>query len=277
MSNLKPFLKWAGGKRRVLPKIIRKLPGGDRLVEPFVGAGAVFAGTNYDRYLIADDNFDVINVFKQLKEHGDDFIRLSKEFFAGHLNNDWDYYRHRDIFNRLSKLGNDGHYRRALFFIYLNRHGFNGLCRYNKAGDYNVPFGKYKSVYFPEDEMRGFAEKLHMADIRHGDFRTTMIQAEPGDVVYCDPPYSPIDQETNFTEYSGSSFTDKDHQDLLKFAVRRKELGIPVVISNHSTKFTRDLYHGGCVNYFKVGRSIAANGGNRRRVVELLVRFGGKS
>jgi len=272
----KPFLKWPGGKRKLLPRIINKLPKGDRLVEPFVGSGAVFMGTDYGEYLLADNNKDLIDLYIILKNEGDWFVDYVKGLFGLKANTPENYYAIRDEFNTLNGvLGSSDSFKRAAYFVWLNRHCYNGLCRYNASGGFNVPHGKYKSVYFPEDEMRAFAEKLQRARLVHEDFHYTMILTRAGDVVYCDPPYVPLSVSSSFTAYSAGGFDSKQHHRLTVSATRCRDRGVPVVISNHSTTHTRNLYKaaGAHINYFKASRSISAKGSSRKPVTELLARF----
>ena len=156
------FLKWAGGKYSLVEDINARLSQASKhaetLVEPFVGAGSVFLNSNFKHYLLNDINADLINLYKELKRSPDEFISDSKKLFVD-LNNHPDaYYEYRVQFNKSNDV-----YERAMLFLYMNRHGYNGLCRYNLKGIFNVPFGKYKKPYFPEKEMYFFAEKAQKA------------------------------------------------------------------------------------------------------------------
>ena len=152
------FLKWAGGKYRLSDVIGSLLPKADHLIEPFVGAGSIFLNTDYDSYTLNDINLDLINLYKVLKANPQKFIDDSARFFVPENNQAEVYYQLRKEFNSTTDK-----YHRSLLFLYMNRHGYNGLCRYNKSGGYNVPFGKYKRPYFPEAELAYFAEKSQKA------------------------------------------------------------------------------------------------------------------
>ena len=154
----KPFLKWAGGKTKLCGKINKELPHGDRLIEPFVGSGAVFMNTNYENYLLADVNNDIITMYKYLQTEGQLFIDYCRTFFIQANNTQSVFLTNRLEFNTTT----DTRLKSALF-LYLNRHCFNGLCRYNKKGGFNVPFGKYDKPYFPEAEMKAFHAKSKIA------------------------------------------------------------------------------------------------------------------
>ena len=129
----KPFLKWAGNKFRIIDTIRTMLPEGSRLVEPFAGSGAVFLNTDYDRYLLADSNADLISLFTIVRDQGESFIAQCEKLFRAATNQEAYYYRRRDEFNKCKNPE-----RKAALFVYLNRHGYNGLCRYNAGGCFNT-------------------------------------------------------------------------------------------------------------------------------------------
>lgn len=158
-------------------------------------------------------------------------------------------------------------------FLYLNRHGYNGLCRYNQQGIYNVPFGLYVKPYFPEIEMRYFYQKAQQATFTQNDFRETFMLAQAGDVIYCDPPYAPLVQRSNFSTYTQKKFGEKEQIILADLARMSAARGISVIISNHDTEFTRQQYFDAEIKAFEVKRSINCLGGNRGSAKELLAVF----
>ena len=265
---MKPFLKWAGGKFRVVPKILNVLPKGKRLIEPFVGSGAVFMNAEYEHYLLADSNPDLINLFLQIQVEGKSFIDYASSFFTAKTTTEVAFYSLREQFNSTDDL----RYKSALF-IYLNKHCFNGLCRYNSKGGFNVPYGKRKEPSFPIDAMLAFLDKTKRAEFIISDFVRTMEQAEIGDVVYCDPPYAPLEQKSNFTSYAVGNFGIKEQLKLAEMAQQLQTRGIPVVISNHNTEFTQEAYIKAELHEFDVQRNIAADGTNRIKAKELLAVF----
>ena len=285
---IRPFLKWAGNKYRILHQIHKLLPEGERLVEPFVGSGAVFLNTDFDDYLLCDSNLDL---YQQLKRRGKKFIDECQVYFQPRYNQESHYYRLRERFNLsedrqeraalflyLNRHGYNGLCRynarkKAALFLYLNRHGYNGLCRYNLKGGFNVPFGRYKRPYFPEQEMRAFREKAQQASFRHQVFETTFRGAETGDVIYCDPPYVPLSASSNFTSYSAGGFSLEQQKDLVRVARETAAKGIPVLISNHDTPFTSDHYHEARLETFFVQRHISRNGQKRDKAGEILALF----
>ncbi|MBR9874657.1 Dam family site-specific DNA-(adenine-N6)-methyltransferase [Vibrio sp. J1-1] len=269
MKKQRAFLKWAGGKYGLVEDIQRHLPPARKLVEPFVGAGSVFLNTDYDHYLLADINPDLINLYNLIKARPEEYISEAKRWFVAENNRKEAYLSIRAEFNNT-----DDVMYRSLAFLYMNRFGFNGLCRYNKKGGFNVPFGSYKKPYFPEAELEFFAEKAKKATFVCEGYPETFRRARKGSVVYCDPPYAPLSNTANFTSYAGNGFTLDDQAALADIAERTAtERGIPVLISNHDTTLTRRLYHGADLSVVKVKRTISRNGSGRNKVDELLALF----
>lgn len=266
---MKPFLKWAGGKARIVERIKVVLPPGRRLVEPFVGSGALFLNAEFSTYLLADANHDLINCYRQLQRGGVAFIDLCASYFAPANNQPDAYYALRAHFNTTADA-----VEKAAIFVYLNRHGYNGLCRYNGSGVFNVPFGRYAKPYFPHEEMVNFWQKTARCEFAVADFVTTIQATVPGDVVYCDPPYVPLSPTASFTSYSADSFLTESQQRLALETEAAARRGVPVVISNHDLPFTREIYAGADeLIFFNVRRHISCDGANRTAAAELLVVF----
>ena len=269
MKKHRAFLKWAGGKYSLVEDISRHLPAGKKLVEPFVGAGSVFLNTDFEHYLLADINPDLINLYNIVKQQPEQYISDAKKLFTPEYNQKEVYLALREEFNSINNP-----YRRSVLFLYFNRHGFNGLCRYNKKGGFNVPFGSYKKPYFPEKEILYFAEKAKKATFICESYGETFRRARKGAVIYCDPPYAPLSTTANFTSYTGNGFSLDDQAALADIAEKASvSRGIPVLISNHDTTLTRRLYHGAELSVVKVKRTISRNGGGRNKVNELLALF----
>lgn len=268
IKNIRPFLKWAGNKYRIIDRVREALPEGKRLIEPFAGSAAVFLNTDYEHYIINDNNPDLINLYNILKKDGADFIKKCRYYFTPRFNNEEQYYHLRKKFNSSKDI-----YKRAVLFVYLNRHGYNGLCRYNLKGGYNVPFGRYKSPYFPEKEMLIFHEKSQKAEFVLSSFEEIIQSAIKGDVIYCDPPYVPLSASSNFTSYSSGGFNIEKQQQLADIANEVSVKGIPILISNHNTSFTRKAYNKAKISKFHVQRFISCNGKNRGTAGELLALF----
>lgn len=219
--------------------------------------------------MLAEANQDLIILFNLVKNEQTAFIDYCRQFFSSQNNHSIRYYELREQFNHCQNP-----YKRAALFLYLNRHGFNGLCRYNQKGVYNVPFGRYNNPYFPQTELNFFYEKSQNATFIHQDFQETFKLARTGDLIYCDPPYSPLIQHSNFSAYTQKKFGDQDHILLAKLAKDAANRGITVILSNHDTEFTRHHYEGATIKSFDVKRTISCQGHRRTAVKELLAIFG---
>ncbi len=268
MKKKRAFLKWAGGKYPLLEDIRSHLPEGDCLVEPFVGAGSVFLNTDYPSYVLADINADLINLYKIVQTHADEYVQQSRLLFTPANNQPEAFYGLREEFNRCREP-----FRRALLFLYLNRHCYNGLCRYNLRGEFNVPFGRYSKLYFPEAELFDFAAQAQKATFLCQSYDDSMNGALAGSVVYCDPPYAPLSATANFTAYHTNSFTMEQQQHLASLAEALQAKNIPVLVSNHDTELTRIWYQQAKLHVVRVRRSISSNGGTRKKVDELLALY----
>ncbi|MEQ1974992.1 Dam family site-specific DNA-(adenine-N6)-methyltransferase [Xenorhabdus sp. SGI240] len=265
MAN-KTILKWAGSKSRIMDKLLPHLPAGQRLVEPFAGSCAVMMNTDYPEYLVADANADLIDMYQSIQADGDLFTHVASLCFSKIRGNE-EYYELRDKFNFYQIWAENKLYRASLFLA-LNRHCFNGLCRYNRRGKFNVPFGNYKTPYFPATEIWSFSEKSAKAEIVHLEWQDTLTLVDYGDVVYCDPPY--LTHGTGFTQYHTVDFTPAAHEELAVELLRLNfNLGVPVIASNSIA--AKSLYAdlGFTIHEIDAPRTIAANG-NRQPAREII-------
>jgi len=267
---VKPFLKWPGGKYRLVRRIRAALRPGKRLIEPFTGSAAVFLNTDYANYVLADSNNDLIALYVQLVEEGESFIHYCRSLFVVRNNSKERFYALRSEFNATTETR-----RRGALFLYLNRHCYNGLCRYNRSGKFNTPFGSYVRPYFPAAEMRAFARAARRVRFVHAGFRESMQMARRGDVVYCDPPYVPLSRTAYFTDYDAHGFGWAEQEELAGMAKRLTRRGVQVVISNHDTDDIRRLYQAANarIEQFRVQRNISCDGARRERVGELIAVF----
>lgn len=265
--QMKPFLKWAGGKHRVYPHLEPYLKATKRLIEPFTGSAAVFLNTPCQAALLGDNNPILIRLYQFLQQEGNDFIEYCRSFFTVENNEKSQYLKHREYFNLHASPR-----EQAALFLYLNRHCYNGLCRFNKRQAFNTPFGRYPSPYFPENEMRYFHEKSQIAQFKTANFSEIMQEAKAGDVIYCDPPYTPLSQTANFTQYTSSGFTHLQQETLAKLSEKlSQERGIRILISNHDTAENRRLYQNAQdIITFSVPRTISQKKEKREPAKELL-------
>ncbi|HCX5796785.1 TPA: Dam family site-specific DNA-(adenine-N6)-methyltransferase [Escherichia coli] len=270
----RPFLKWAGGKYSLLPELDRLIPAGERLIEPFVGGGSVFLNSDkHERFLLADVNADLINLYQMLAVVPDSVIYEAIKAFR-HLNDAENYTVIREVFNaqRLDAV------ERAAAFLYLNRHCFNGLIRYNLDGFFNVGFGKYKAPYFPEEEIKAFKRKAHACVFMNAGFRRTLALAGDGDVVYCDPPYEPLPGTAGFTNYAAGGFSWDSQVELAESCVAAHQRGAKVVISNSTAPRVIELYeqHGFTLHRVSARRAISSKGSTRETASDVVATLGVK-
>lgn len=274
-KTVKPFLKWAGGKFKSLNDIKNLFPkNGKTYLEPFVGAGSIALNVDYEKIIVNDINSDLIQVYLCLQKDGIKFINECKKIFTKENNTRESYKKIKDEFNTSKDI-----YRKAVLFIYLNRHCFNGLCRYNRKGEFNTPIGKYGNPYFPESQMFSAIEKIEKFEIKNEDYKNIIDMAMEGDIVYCDPPYIPLSESAYFDAYSKEKFTLKNQIELAESASMAAERGAIVLISNHCNWYSRQIYtemYGGKVKMFDVSRTISSNIEQRKAVKELIATFSPK-
>lgn len=266
----KPVLKWAGGKTQLLPQLTRLIPCTQgTYYEPFIGGGAAFfsfAGKRrFSRAVINDFNPELTNLYRVLRDHLDELINGLEQLL---LIPDWNTKEHfLDV--RASEppdvIG------KAVRMVYLNKTAFNGLHRVNKAGKFNVPFGRYENPrLYDLANLRDCSRELQGVEIRAGDFEEALLDARAGDVVYLDPPYVPISSTANFTTYAGKFGPDEQARlaDLCRQLVCR---GVYCVQSNSDSPVTRKLYEGFQIRTVQARRSVNADATKRGKINELVI------
>lgn len=269
INKNRAFLKWAGGKYSLLEHILPDLPKSQTLIEPFFGAGSVALNAEYDNYHLNDINADLINLYGLVQTSTEAFISELTKLFTPETNDSDFYYQCRAEFNNTSEP-----FRRALLFVYLNRHGYNGLCRYNGKGGFNVPFGRYVKPKLPTEEIRFFAKRFASARFSNLDYVDVINSAPDNSVIYCDPPYIPISKTASFTQYAANGFNLDAQQklaDTIKTLVSTRP--VTVIISNHDTPLSRQLYKGAKFKSFSARRFISQNAQTRKPVKELIAIF----
>ncbi|MER2906508.1 Dam family site-specific DNA-(adenine-N6)-methyltransferase [Enterobacter roggenkampii] len=268
----RPFLKWAGGKYSLLPELDRLIPAGKRLVEPFVGGGSVFLNSEkHESFLLADINADLINLYQMLEVDHIRVCSLAKILFE-RANSEVAYKELRDEFNN-QRMGAP---ERAAAFLFLNRHCFNGLIRYNRDGFFNVGWGKYEAPYFPEIEIKAFKQKSHKCVFLNAGYRRTLALAGEGDVVYCDPPYEPLPGTAGFTNYAAGGFSWADQISLAESCVAAHQRGAKVLISNSTAPRVIELYeqHGFTLHRVDARRAISSKGSTRETAKDIVATLG---
>ena len=233
----KPFLKWAGGKHKLAPFIARHLPPSRcRLIEPFAGSAALSLALEFEAYLLNDTNPDLIALFQTLKNEKQAFIDYARQYFGADHNQENRFYTLREQFK--------------------------------------VPFGRYRTPYFPEKEMQAFIKKADRMEIRCGNFQSALAQVDNHDTIYCDPPYVPLSITASFTAYSKETFNLDEQNRLATAAQQTAPQTQGLLISNHDTALTRELYRSARLETVSVQRNIAAKGSSRQKVGELLAIYG---
>ncbi len=259
---LRPFLKWAGGKRQLLPRLREFYPAEfESYHEPFLGSGAVFfdlanAGRLASRRVrLTDVNADLIGCWRQLRDAPDAMVEGLRFLEADEAAPGSRYYRVRARFNRArAAIRNGGGPRAeayspdlAAMFVYLNRTGFNGLFRLNAGGGFNVPRGKYKSPRIcDEDNLRRVSTTLaaRSVSVEHAAFDAVLRAARTGDFIYLDPPYAPLSATAEFTSYTADGFDSEDQRRLQRVVVELAERGCHVLLSNSTAPAIAALYDG---------------------------------
>lgn len=269
-APIQPFLKWAGGKRQLLPQIRPLMPAAfRRYYEPFLGGGAVLFDLQPAQAVVNDFNSELINCYQVVRDELPALIaeleqyRNEKDFF----------YRLRaldrqDAFQELSPV------KRAARIIYLNKTCFNGLFRVNSKGYFNVPFGSYRNPRLLDMPLlRSVSAYLNRGSVTflNGDYEEALATCEAGDFVYLDPPYDPLSATASFTSYSTAPFGKEAQCRLRDVFSRLTEAGSKVMLSNSATDFIKALYADFKVMTVSCGRNINSVGSKRSRIEELLI------
>ena len=271
---LKPLVKWAGGKRQLLLELVKRLPKKwETYYEPFVGGGALLIELYKRRMLksavISDLNEELINLYKVVKNYPHELIEMlsSTEF----KNEKDTYLKLRERFNEI--IGNPEYsIERAVLFLYLNKHCYNGLWRVNKAGKFNVPFGRYKNPSMPSQELiLEFSNMLRNVEILNVDFEEAVSSAHRGDFVYFDPPYQPVSETAYFTDYTSGGFDYSEQKRLAKVCKKLTKKGVYVMISNSNTDEIKDLYDNFHISIVNANRFINSRADKRKGATEVII------
>jgi DNA adenine methylase len=281
---MKPFLKWAGGKRqllreKILPIITQYLEKDNNYYEPFVGAGSVFLELKHSKTIINDSNEDLMICYEVVKESSTHLMSILENYKCNHSKEN--FYnvraldRDEDVFRKLTNV------ERAARLIYLNKTCFNGLYRVNKKGQFNTPIGSYKnpSIY-DRDNIKEISEYMNTfdVDIRNVDFEEAVKDAKKGDFIYFDPPYDY--DEKGFSSYQKEGFNRFDLERLKKVCDDLISRGCHVLISNNNTEKVRELFKSDdyelidikyTIKTFKANRSIGSKNEYRKQVEEVLI------
>ncbi|MFD1454581.1 DNA adenine methylase [Levilactobacillus lanxiensis] len=272
---VKPFVKWAGGKRQLLPEIKKYLPSGiKRFYEPFVGGGAVFLSMQYSKVTVNDFNGQLITAYIAVKDNVDELIELLKEHEA---NNSSEYYYQMRSWDRDNTLSQKSDVEKAARFIFLNKTGFNGLFRVNSQNQINVPYGRYKNPSIVNEEvLRAVSHYLNINDVKilTGDYSKAISLAKKGDFVYLDPPYAPVsDDKQSFVGYTLNGFGEDEQLRLKESFDVLTNKGVRAMMSNSRVPLIEELYsaYKDTTQIVKATRSINSNAAGRGKVDEVLI------
>lgn len=273
MIKGKPFVKWAGGKRQIVDKLLMYAPDEfNTYYEPFVGGGALLFELSPKKAVINDSNKELINVYNVLRNE-EKFKKMCSILNTYEKNNSEEFYyelrnkdRNKSSFDRLSD------YKRAGRTIYLNKACFNGLYRVNSKNEFNVPFGKKTKVNtYDIGNLITVSNYLTMNDIKilNVDFEDSVKDAQKGDFIYFDPPY---DSETSiFNSYTEDGFGKEEQRRLAKVYKELSNKGCYVMLSNNNTTLIKELYKNFNIHIIEAKRSINSNGKKRGKVEEVII------
>jgi DNA adenine methylase len=265
-QGIRPFLKWAGGKRQLLAELLRHVPRSyGRYLEPFVGGGALFFALRPRRAILADVNERLIRAYKGVRDNVDDVVGLlrSYPYEPGF------FYRMRDV-----DIDARSDAEVAAWFVYLNKAGFNGLYRVNRRNKFNVPFGRYTNpTICDEVALRACSAALAGTELLTLDFEVVCARAKPGDFVYFDPPYVPLSTTSSFTSYTSHGFGPEQQTRLRDAARALKERQVNVLLSNSSAPLVRHLYADGFESLeVSATRAVNSKASGRGALIELVIR-----
>lgn len=273
----KPFLKWVGGKGRLLDQLLpyfaeaRKDEG--KYFEPFFGGGAVFFALSPVSGRINDVNKALMSAYSNIKTSVDSVIEQLKVLEEEYVALDADA-RQEYFYERRKEYNQEPHdtVRKTALLIFLNKTCFNGLYRENRKGEFNVPHGRYANpTICDETTLRATSKALQYVDISSGSFEDSVAEAKAGDFVYFDPPYHPLNPTSSFTSYSVDDFSADDQRKLKEVFDDLTKRGVKVALSNSDCEFINELYKEYRIEKVWAGRSINSVGSKRGKITEVLV------
>jgi DNA adenine methylase len=273
-KKAKPFLKWVGGKRQMLSQYEEHFPTNfNNYFEPFVGGGAVFFYLLPEKAYLNDVNKDLMNAFEKVRDDLGQLTTILQDLEEDYLSEDEDgrkefYYNMRNRYNELQ----NGDIERTALLFFLNKTCFNGMYRVNNSGEFNVPHGRYKNpTILDKENLEAVSAILRNTQLSSVDFEKAVEDAGKEDFVYLDPPYDPLDDTSDFTEYSEDGFDVNDQKRLSYLFEELDERGCYVMLSNSATDFIKRLYRDFRIEPMKANRYINSDGSSRGEIDELLI------
>lgn len=278
VSNVtpKPFVKWAGGKRQLIPILNENLPKSfGAYYEPFIGGGAmlfhILTERGDQKCSISDLNSDLVLAYTTIRNRIDELVSSLKSHERNYHKDSKSYYYSVRESNPRSEI------EKTSRLLFLNRTCFNGLYRVNSKGKFNVPLGRYTNPNIVnEDNLRAVSTILQSSKvaIKCRDFEAVLGDARKDDLVYFDPPYQPVSDTANFTSYTNKDFTDKDLSRLTELCNKLDSKGCKVLLSNSDSKQVADMFSGKPwkTTRIQANRSINSNSKKRTGHFELLIK-----
>jgi DNA adenine methylase len=264
-----PFLKWVGGKTRLLGELARRAPRDfRRYFEPFVGGGALFFHLRPPSAALSDTNTELVDTYRAVRDEVDDVIRALERHRRRH--DETHYYATRARWNE--QRAGLAPAERAAAFLYMNKTCYNGLWRVNRRGEFNVPAGRYENPAILDAALlRAASAALAGAELERAPFDHVLDHADAGDFVYFDPPYDPVSATARFTSYTQADFGPADQERLAATFRKLADRGCAVMLSNSDTPFVRKLYAGFKVDRVMAPRFVNSRADARGCVAEVIV------
>ena len=269
---LQPFTKWTGGKRQLLPVIRELMPKKyNRYFEPFVGGGALFFDLAPKDAVINDFNAELINCYQQIKDNPQELIEILK---VHQEYNSKEYYLDLRSVDRDERIDMMSEVQRAARILYMLRVDFNGLYRVNSKNQFNVPYGRYKNPKIVDENLVSAISTYlnnNQIEIKKGDFEKAVLDVQPGDFVYFDPPYIPLSETSAFTSYTHEGFSYDDQVRLRDTFKKLSDTGAYVMLSNSSSALVEELYNDFNIHYVEATRTNGAKSSSRGKISEIIV------
>lgn len=269
---LQPFTKWTGGKRQLLPVIRELMPKKyNRYFEPFVGGGALFFDLAPKHAVINDFNAELINCYQQIKDNPQELIEILK---VHQEYNSKEYYLDLRSADRDERIDMMSEVQRAARILYMLRVDFNGLYRVNSKNQFNVPYGRYKNPKIVDENLVSAISTYlnnNQIEIKKGDFEKAVLDVQPGDFVYFDPPYIPLSETSAFTSYTHEGFSYDDQVRLRDTFKKLSDTGAYVMLSNSSSFLVEELYRDFNIHYVEATRTNGAKSSSRGKISEIIV------
>ena len=296
MEKVRPFVKWAGGKNKLIPQMEQYYPKElkenkiDVYIEPFVGGGAILMDIlkkyNIKKAYAFDINKNLINCYNIIKDKVESLVLELKKLEEEYLKLDDEnrkeyYYDIRKKYNSINIENENEALEKTTYFIFLNKTCFNGLYRENRRGQFNVPIGKYKNpTICDEENLIELSKLIKNVTFINGDYRESYKYIEENTFIYFDPPYRPINKTSSFTSYSKEDFNDENQKELGEYfrKINDNNSNVKLMLSNSNPKnnnekddFFEQIYNGFKINEIKANRMINSNKEKRGKIYELLI------